>query len=257
MVELAAFIFDVDGTLADTERDGHRVAFNRAFERAGLDWNWSVPLYGELLQVAGGKERMLHYIDNCLQAGEHAERLKALVPDLHADKTRIYEQMMAEGGITLRPGIERLLREARAAGIRLAIATTTTRANVTALLNSNLPKDAASWFEVIATADEVEEKKPSPRVYDYALDKMDLPAAACLAFEDSENGIRATLGASLKTIITVNDYTRDVDFSGAALVLDHLGEPDLPFQVLGGAQRVRVPADQKYFDVQLAGKLFQ
>jgi len=254
---LVALIFDVDGTLADTERDGHRVAFNLAFERAGLEWHWSQTLYGELLAVAGGKERMCHYIEQYCPADGQAEALKALVPALHADKTRIYEQMLGQGGITLRPGVKRLLLEAREAGIRLAIATTTTRANVIALLANNLPENAVGWFDVIATADEVEEKKPSPLVYQYALSELGLKAEQCLAFEDSENGIRATRATPLKTIITVNDYTCDGSYSDAALVLDHLGEPDLPFHVLDGEQQAQVPSTQHYLDIELAKKLCQ
>ena len=150
MAELAALIFDVDGTLADTERDGHRVAFNRAFADAGLDWEWSVELYGKLLAVTGGKERIRHYLDHFNTAFERPDGLDEFIAGLHAAKTEHYTRMLSEGLIPLRSGVKRLLQEARDAGMRLAIATTTTPANVSALLNYSLAPDAADWFEVIA-----------------------------------------------------------------------------------------------------------
>jgi HAD superfamily hydrolase (TIGR01509 family) len=231
---LHALLFDVDGTLADTERDGHRPAFNQAFADAGLDWNWDVALYGKLLTVTGGKERMKYYIDHFRPDYRKPEHFDELVAELHRAKTRHYAALAARGGIPMRPGVRRLLIEARDAGLRLAIATTTTPENVTVLLEHSLGSGTHNWFEVIAAGDIVPAKKPAPDIYHYALEKMGLEPAACLAFEDSENGLHASLGAGLKTLVTVNDYTLDHDFTGAAVVLSDLGEPDAPNRVLSG-----------------------
>lgn len=231
---LEALIFDVDGTLADTERDGHRVAFNQAFVEARLDWRWDVALYGELLAVTGGKERMRHYIDRYRPDYPKPADFDALVARLHVAKTHHYTALLGRGGIPLRPGVRRLLEEARTRGVRLAIATTTTPDNVTALLRHAISPEAASWFEIIGAGDVVTAKKPAPDIYYYVLDRLRLSPAQCTAFEDSENGLRAAQAAGLKTVITVNDYTRAHDFRGAAMVLDHLGEPGRPFQVLSG-----------------------
>lgn len=232
MTELAAIIFDVDGTLADTERDGHRVAFNQAFVEAGLDWDWTVPLYGELLTITGGKERILHYLDCHNMAFKRPALLDVFIRQLHKAKTRHYTRMLAQGAIPLRSGVRRLLEEARRAGVRLAIATTTTPANVVALLEHVEPALPESWFEVIAAGDIVAAKKPAPDIYEYVLQRMSLDAAQCIALEDSENGLESACRAGLCTVITVNAYTREQDFSSAALVIDNLGEPDRPFTLL-------------------------
>jgi len=236
MTELKALIFDVDGTLADTEKDGHRVAFNKAFEQAGLDWDWSVALYGKLLKVTGGKERIRFYLDEYNREYNRPDNLDEFIADLHKNKTAFYTQMLSEGVIPLRQGVKRLILEAREAGMRMAIATTTTPENVSALLVHTLDKEAESWFEVIAAGDIVPAKKPAADIYTYALNEMGLQAIDCLAFEDSHNGILSSMGADLVTIITVNEYTEDHDFSGAAIVLDNMGEPDRGYKVISGIQ---------------------
>jgi len=243
---LHALLFDVDGTLADTERDGHRPAFNQAFSDAGLDWYWDVALYGKLLAVTGGKERMKHYIDHFRPDYRKPDNFEEMVAELHKVKTRHYSALAARGGIPLRPGVKRLLIEARAAGLRLAIATTTTPENVTVLLEHSLGAGTQNWFEVIAAGDIVPAKKPAPDIYHYALEKMGLAAAECLAFEDSENGLRASLGAGLKTLVTVNDYTLDHDFTGAAVVLSDLGDPGAPNRRLAGADLGQPIVDVAY-----------
>jgi HAD superfamily hydrolase (TIGR01509 family) len=229
-----ALIFDVDGTLADSERDGHRVAFNRAFAEAGLDWVWDVPLYGELLAVTGGKERIRHYVERYRADYRPPADFDDLVARLHAAKTRHFTTLVAHDGIPLRPGVRRLLDEARRAGVRLAIATTTTADNVSALLRAALAPDAARWFDVIGAGDVVRAKKPAPDIYFYVLERLGLSAGECVAFEDSESGLHSALAAGVSTVITVTDYTRTHTFRGAALVLDHLGEPDQPCRALAG-----------------------
>ena len=244
MAQLEALLFDVDGTLADTERDGHRVAFNRAFADAGLDWEWTPELYGELLEVTGGKERIRHFLDKHRPEFKAPADLDHFIAALHAAKTEHYKRLMEDPGLPLRPGVERLLREARDAGLRLAVATTTTPDNVTALLRNSLDPEAEGWFEVIAAGDIVPAKKPAPDIYLWAMEQMGLSPERCLAFEDSGNGLISAQEAGLKSVlVTVNDYTRDHDFSGAAIVLDHLGTPERPARVLAGPELVKGQVD--------------
>jgi len=191
---LEALIFDVDGTLANTERDGHLVAFNLAFKELGLDWEWSNKLYHELLNVTGGQLRIKYYVNKYLPNFEVPD-LDAFALKLHQLKTKKYVNIVEKGEMPLRPGVERLFNEARAAGLRLAIATTTT----------------------------------------YVLKQMNLDASECLAFEDSHNGILSTNDANIKTLITVNEYTDRHDFDGSIVVLSDLGEPENPFKLLKGS----------------------
>jgi HAD superfamily hydrolase (TIGR01509 family) len=248
---LEALLFDVDGTLADTERDGHRPAFNRAFEEFGLDWNWGDELYGKLLAVTGGKERIRYYVDHFRPDYVKPGDFDALVTQLHQAKTKHYTTMLAGGAIPVRPGVRRLLDEARAAGMRLAVVTTTTPQNVTELLKHSLAEDAESWFEVIAAGDIVPAKKPAADIYHWAMDEMRLSPEQCLAFEDSHNGLRASRGAGVKTVVTVNGYTAHEQFEDALAVLSDLGEPDAPFEVLQGNA-----AGKAYVDLALLRRWF-
>ena len=220
---IKAIIFDVDGTLADTE-DGHRKSFNKAFAECGLDWNWDVDLYDKLLKVTGGKERIQHFIESFLPRFEKPADYDGFVKHLHAAKTRHYISMLREGLIPLRPGIRQLITAARDGGIRLAIATTTSPENVATLLQQGLGANGENWFEVIGCGDIVPHKKPAPDIYFWVLEKMALPASDCIALEDSENGLHSSLAAGIKTFVTLNHYTRNQDFSGAAAVFDDLAD---------------------------------
>jgi HAD superfamily hydrolase (TIGR01509 family) len=204
---LRALIFDVDGTLSETE-EVHRAAFNEAFAAAGLGWHWSQGDYAELLKTTGGKERIRRYMDEQGFEGVH-------VPALHADKTARYTRMVAEGGLTLRPGIRALIALARDAGLRVAVATTTSRPNVEALCQSCFGAPARDVFDVLACGDEVAAKKPAPDVYLLALERLGLPASAAIAFEDTPMGLASAQGAGLRCIVSPGLYSVRDDFSGA------------------------------------------
>lgn len=226
-MSIDALIFDVDGTLADTE-EAHRGAFNDAFARAGLDWHWSQPLYRELLAVTGGKERMASYIAALDVPPEEATRLLQMVPSLHATKTALYGARIASGEVPLRDGVVRLLDEARHAGCLLGIATTTTAANVDALLDATLGPRGAMMFSVVGCGDQVAAKKPAPDIYHLVLDSLEVPAHRAIAFEDSVGGLRAAAAAGLWTVITPTFWTEGGDFAAAGLVLPRLGDPTAP-----------------------------
>ena len=220
---LQALIFDVDGTLADTE-SAHRAAFNQAFAELGLGWQWDEALYTELLNISGGKERILHYwrLANPDIKALDGHALQDTIARIHELKSAAYERAINDGAVSLRPGVLRLIEEAYKDGLHLAIATTTSPVNITALLRSAIGPDWGHYFRVIEDASTAQRKKPDPQVYRQTLERLKLPASLCLAFEDSANGLRAAVGAGLATVITPNSFTAHHDFSGALQVLPSL-----------------------------------
>ncbi len=225
MSKLTTLLFDVDGTLAETE-EIHRQSFNQAFSDAGLDWHWSQELYGELLAVTGGKERIRHFIEDFGAEGAPREELDEFIRALHAEKTKAYTEMVKGGELELRPGVRTVIAEARRRGYRLAIATTATPANIDALLGANFGDSEPGLFEVICAGDSVANKKPAPDVYLRALEELGLPAGSCIAIEDSRNGLLSASAAGIATIVTPGIYTRDENFDEAALVIDSLDSLD-------------------------------
>jgi HAD superfamily hydrolase (TIGR01509 family) len=234
MKQLKAVIFDVDGTLAETERDGHRVAFNLAFSEHGMDWVWDEALYGELLAVTGGKERIRYFLSDFKKDYEYAGELDLLIKKIHVSKTKHYVSLLKNKAINLRPGVERLINELRFSNLRMAIATTTTPENVTALIKSTLGEHAIEWFDCIAAGDIVAAKKPASDIFDYCLEQLGLVADECLAIEDSAHGVRSSTSAGIPTLATINSYTQDDDFDGAISVVNHLGEVDLACETISG-----------------------
>ncbi len=221
---LKAILFDVDGTLAETE-ESHRQAFNAAFAQAQMDLQWSVAQYRELLKVTGGKERLRAYF-GAAGAAPPDERIRAL----HAAKNAFYAQAIAAGAVALRPGVLRLMREARAAGMCLGIATTTSAENLDALLQ---PLLGAAWrqdFASVVAGDQVARKKPAPDVYCACLEELGLPGAAAVAIEDSAAGVRAARAAGVGVVATPSRYTERDDLSQADCVLPNLGDPERPWE---------------------------
>jgi HAD superfamily hydrolase (TIGR01509 family) len=252
-MSLRVLIFDVDGTLAETEDQGHRVAFNRAFADAGLPWHWDSATYARLLPVAGGRERIAHWCRHDDVAGRELQRadFEPWVAALHASKTRHYAALLQREGIQLRPGVARLVAQARAQGQHLAMATTTALPNVHELLAATWGAHAATWFSVIASGESVPRKKPAPDIYRWVVQQLGLQPHQALALEDSGIGARAALGAGVPVVVTRSHYTQhDTLPEGAPperplAVLNHLGEDTLAAQgeALGQPWRGRVDLD--------------
>ena len=223
MGALKALVFDVDGTLADTEM-AHLAAFNHAFAEEGLDWHWDEPNYTKLLEISGGKERMLHYWKQVHPDVKDIDGggLQDTIDRLHAMKTAAYENAVQSGAVQLRPGVLNLIQKAHQAGLRLAIATTTSPVNIAVLLRNAIGSDWKELFAVIEDASTAPKKKPHPQVYSQTLTRLDLTGADCLAFEDSSNGLRAAVSAGLPVIVTPNSFTAHHDFAGALKVLPDL-----------------------------------
>lgn len=227
-----ALLFDMDGTIAETE-DVHRRAFNRAFEQFGLPWHWDVLTYRQLLDTAGGLERMLAY------AGDHTGTLKGCTGldrlyEIHAWKTAEVARLMRDEGVDARPGVRRLVREATEAGVALALVTTSQPAVAQAVLRGALGDELADRFATVITGADVKRKKPAPDGYHVALGRLGLDAADCVAVEDSPIGLQAAQDAGLCCVVTESLYTEGSAFAGAAVVLDCLGEPGRPCDVRTG-----------------------
>lgn len=232
---LEALLWDVDGTLAETERDGHRVAFNLAFAEAGLPWGWCERRYGELLQVTGGRERLLADMATRADAPATLAAREALARRLHALKNAAYARLVAEDRLRARPGVVGLIRAARAAGLRQAIVTTTSRANVQALLPRLLGPDWADCFDALLCGEDVAAKKPDPEVYTLALRRLGLAPEQALALEDSPAGLRAAQAAGVAVLLRPSAYfPRPPD--GAGWTWDEARPPDLAALRLGHAR---------------------
>ena len=220
MDELRAVVLDVDGTLVDSERDGHRVAFNLAFEELSLPYRWTPEAYGELLVVPGGQQRLTAFLTD---QGVAEDGRNALVRRLHGRKTELFQELVEQGRILPRTGVRELLDDLAAEGVRVAVATTGSRAWVSRLLEQQFGLER---FEAVITGEDAPVLKPDPAAYLRAAEAMNLdPAAGLVAVEDSHAGLRAAKAAGLSCVVVVNDYTRGQDFSGADLVLDGFDGP--------------------------------
>ncbi len=226
---MTSLIFDCDGVLADTERDGHRVAFNQTFREFGLPVQWDEDAYGEALKVAGGKERMAALLteDFVRDAGlpTDPDGQADAVAGWHRRKTEIYTEMVSAGMLPARPGVARVAADAIAAGWSVAVASTSSEASVRAVLEHVVGPASAERFLVLA-GDVVPKKKPAPDIYLLALERLGADPADSLVIEDSRNGLLSAVGAGLPCLVTVNGYTEREDFSEAVLVVSSLGEAD-------------------------------
>jgi HAD superfamily hydrolase (TIGR01509 family) len=243
-LRIQALVFDVDGTLAETE-ETRRQAFNEAFRVCGVDWRWPPELYGELLRVIGGQQRVNAYIARLpLEEGEK-RRLMGLVPEIHKTKNRLYKEFVDIGRVRPRAGVHRLIIEARAAGLQLAVASRTSRENFESLITASLGREALGWFSAVVTGDGVLRPKPFPDVYNLALATLHVPARSAIAFEDSAIGAQAAKAAGLFTVVTPSVWTTGENFAGADLILASLGDPE---QQLNPADERRIEA--KYLGLQ-------
>ena len=228
---MEALIFDCDGVLVDTERDGHRIAFNMAFTDKGIDVVWSIEEYKKLLKVAGGKERMKFYFNENGWPAQFDDR-EELIISLHKQKTHFFMQLIESGDLPLRPGIKRMVDEAIANNIKLAVCSTSNEKSVRLIVELLLGKKRAGKFEAILAGDIVTRKKPDPEIYNLCIEKLNINPQNCMVIEDSRNGLMAAKAANFNCLITTNGYTADEDFTEADIIVYELGdEPDIQITI--------------------------
>ena len=248
-MKLKGIIFDVDGTIADTE-EIHRQAFNQTFEEFDINWFWSVEDYREILFISGGKERFKKFLNEDKELKSKIENPAEFIIELHKRKSQLYRKILEEDNIELRPGVIRLINEAQEKGLKLGVATSSSMANLTTLFYTAMDLEPSDLFNSIVTSDTVQDKKPSPAAYECVLAGLGLNAEDCIAIEDTQNGNLAALAAGMKTIITTHAYTIDNDFAGASIVANNLGEPEKAFTLSQGNNY-----NHSYVDVELLEKI--
>jgi len=220
---MKALIFDSDGVLVDTERDGHRVAFNRAFAAEGLDTEWDVEFYGELLKIAGGKERMKYYFEENGYPPA-VEDKDEFIKEMHKIKTDFFMRIIESGELPLRPGVLRLVDEGIADGMTMAVCTTSNERAVNMIIEKMLGPERKAKFAEILAGDVVSRKKPDPEIYNLAAQRLGLTGKECVVIEDSRNGLLAAKAAGMYCVVTTSSYTATEDFSEADAVYDELGD---------------------------------
>ena len=232
-MKLNAVLFDVGGTIAESE-EIHRVSFNEAFKEFGLNWYWDEAIYRELVFIGGGKERIKHYITRAWPEMLKQKNLTKYIESVHKIKGQIYEEFLNDSQLKARPGIIRLLKELKNEKIRLAIVSDTTEENLINLFKKGLGINPIEWFEILAHGGCTIQKKPSPDIYLWTLERLKLPPESCLAIEDAPRGVDSAIDAGLKVLVTPSIYTLEEKFEKSSLLLSHLGEPEEPFNVIKG-----------------------
>lgn len=248
-MKLKGIIFDVDGTIADTE-EIHRLAFNQTFEEYDINWHWSVEDYRKILFISGGKERFKKFLNEDKALKATIDDPENFIIELHKRKSQIYRSILEDDNVELRPGVIRLINEAKDKGLKLGVATSSSMANLSSLFYTTMDIEPSELFNSIVTSDTVQDKKPSPAAYECVLSGLGLNPEDCIAIEDTQNGNLAALATGMKTIITTHAYTIDNDFTGASIVANNLGEPDKAFTVTQGNN-----FGHSYVDIELLEKL--
>ena len=246
---LSAVFFDVDGTIAETE-ELHRRSFNESFKEFNLDWFWDKPIYKELINIGGGKERIEHYMKRAWPEMLEYKNLTKYIDSIHKVKNEIYEDYINESNLEFRSGVLRLIKELRKNKIRIALVSSSSEINVNNLLNKGLKIKPKDYFDIIAHGDRTKNKKPSPEIYEWTLEKLKLSSQSCIAIEDSPRGLESALAANIKVIVTPSDLTQDEKFEGADLIVSSLGERGKPCKVIRGGLKT-----SGFIDLKLLTKL--
>ena len=231
---LSAVLFDVDGTISETE-DFHRKSFNEAFKEFNLDWFWDEAIYKELINVGGGKERIEYHINRAWPEMLDIKNLNKYIKSIHDTKNEIYGDLMKENKVIFRPGILRLIHDLKKNKVKVALVSSASEKNFISLFKDGLKTDHKRLFDFIAHGDLTKNKKPSPEIYEWTLEKLRLPSSGCIAIEDSPRGLDSALKANLKVVITPSKLSINEDFTGAKLVISDLGEENRPFNIIKGS----------------------